>query len=77
MPLARKCDLIVEVAHPDITKQYGVQFLKYANYLVRVAVVLEVQLSLFFGHIREFTGDIMLCSWDPQPLWLTRMSNLH
>ncbi|XP_055328522.1 aspartate dehydrogenase domain-containing protein-like isoform X2 [Paramacrobiotus metropolitanus] len=31
---SRKCDLIVEVAHPDITKKYGAEFLKHADYMI-------------------------------------------
>ena len=31
----REVDLIVEVAHPSITKEYGEQFIQHADYLVR------------------------------------------
>ncbi|OQV22161.1 putative L-aspartate dehydrogenase [Hypsibius exemplaris] len=32
--LNRKCDLIIEVAHPSITKTYGMRFLKHADYMI-------------------------------------------
>ena len=32
---SREADLIVEVAHPDITKTWGEQFMRKANFLVR------------------------------------------
>ena len=37
LPFLRKPDIIVEVAHPKITEQYGESFLEIADYMVYLA----------------------------------------
>ncbi|GAV05631.1 hypothetical protein RvY_15731 [Ramazzottius varieornatus] len=31
---SRECDLIIEVSHPSITKEYGARFLRHADYMI-------------------------------------------
>eukprot|EP00656_Telonema_subtile_P030436 TRINITY_DN33405_c0_g1_i1.p1 TRINITY_DN33405_c0_g1~~TRINITY_DN33405_c0_g1_i1.p1 ORF type:complete len:257 (+),score=63.12 TRINITY_DN33405_c0_g1_i1:238-1008(+) len=40
---ARGADLIVEVAHPDITKEWGPRFIQHANYLMGSPTVMADQ----------------------------------
>lgn len=42
----RRCDLIVEVCHPQIVKEFGPLFLSHAHFMVRGVIVLQLKVLI-------------------------------
>ena len=55
-PSCRSADLIVEVAHPSISAEYGAEFLKAADFMVRMSLV-PAEMSMFMNLVSDWFSN--------------------
>lgn len=59
--LFRKVDLILEVAHISVTKEFGAQFLEHANFMVRTYLYfIRVFKSLTDIDVNKFCSSCLI-----------------